>query len=269
MYFSNLFLNEACKKKNLLKVITGLSNFDINEIIEITKSTDISCGTYLDIAADKEIIKEVRKYTYLPICVSSVESRELYKATLEKVDLLEIGNFDSIYSKGVTLSEYEILNLVREVIDFWPSKNICVTIPYTLSLDNQIELSLKLQNSGVKVLQTEGINNTNNLNFSDNSVISNLIDSAASSLSSTYVISRFVNIPIIAASGISAISAKLAILYGASGVGLCTAIKNSIYLYNKAYYIKQIVDTISHPISYSNNKLLSSIQVDYRSLYFV
>lgn len=265
MHISNSIINEALKKKNAIKVITGLSNFCIKEIVEIIKAANISNATYVDICSNKSIIKEIKKYTNLPVCVSSIDIKELYKASRENIDLIEFGNFDSLYSKGIVLSQYDILNLVQEITSFWPVNNLCVTIPSTLSLSEQIKLSINMQKKGIKVLQTEAKNIESNPYSSS---IANKIFPAVTSLSSTYAISRFIDIPIITSSRINSLSSKLAILYGASGVGICRAIKNCQSIYKKSYYIKQIIDTFDSTLAYLPKKFLVSLQINYKSVYF-
>ena len=248
MTLFNSQLNKAAKERNLVKVITGLDNFNIHTIIQIVKAAETAGATYIDIAANNSILKEIKKHTNLPVCVSSIDPEELYDISLKDIDVIEIGNFDYLYGKNITLSKSQVLDLAKEVINIFPLTDICVTVPHILPLSEQVQLSCELERIGIKILQTEGYHAKVTGSFShfdkEEEQLANLINYASSALTSTYVISKAVKIPVIAASGINILSAPLSIFYGASGVGIGTAIKNNKTSLQMSKYIREIVDSV-------------------------
>nr|AYR05921.1 hypothetical protein [Lithothamnion sp.] len=251
-----LSLKEPLLKKNL-KIITGINNFNVGQVVEIAKAADIAGATYIDMAANRIMIREVKKNTNLPICISSISLQDLCNASLEGVDIIEIGNYDYLYDNEIVFSRKQILGLAKEAIKLFPNLDICVTIPHTLSLNEQIYLSCQLEQLGIKILQTEGINIKSRIKSSS---LTEFISKAYPSLSATYAISQTVKVPVIASSGINLVSASLAILYGASGIGISTSVKNCTDIHAKSIYIKEIMNSMKERNIISPSYYLSSIQ---------
>ena len=217
---------------------------------------DIAGATYLDVAADSFVIKEVKRNTVLPLCVSSISLHDLYVAATEGVDLLEIGNYDFFYQQGLFLSHTHILNLAQEATKLFPGLDICVTIPYTLSLSEQIQLACQLESIGVKILQTESLKIKSKSTYCS---LTELIGVAIPVLSSTYAISQAVNVPIIAASGMNCLLASLAMLYGASGVAIGTSLADCSSSLLKFAYLKETMASIQASKVMSPSNTISSI----------
>jgi len=156
--------------------------------------------------------------------------------------MLEIGNYDIFYNQGIFLSKEYILNLAKEAIKLFNGLDICVTIPYTLSLNEQIQLSCQLEFLGIQVLQTEGLKIQSD---SKCNKLTELINAALPVLSSTYAISQAVKIPVIAASGVNCSIASLAMLYGASGIGIGNSVINCSNSLSKFIYISEIFNSIN------------------------
>jgi len=171
--------------------------------------------------------------------------------------MLEIGNYDIFYKQGIFLSKQYILNLAKEAIKLFNGLDICVTIPYTLSLNEQIQLSCQLESLGIKVLQTEGLKIKSITEYNN---ITELINTSLPVLSSTYAISKTVKIPVIAASGVNCAIASLAILYGASGIGIGTSVVNCSNSLSKFLYISEIVNSINSNKIISDYNIVSSIE---------
>ena len=74
--------------------------------------------------------------------------------------------------------------------------------------------------AGADIIQTEG--GTSARPFSPGSL--GLIEKAAPTLAAAHAISRAVNVPVLCASGLSAVTLPLAIAAGASGVGVGSAV---------------------------------------------
>nr|YP_009313662.1 Hypothetical protein ycf23 [Helminthocladia australis]SCW21916.1 Hypothetical protein ycf23 [Helminthocladia australis] len=209
-------INEACHEKRLLKTIIGINNFSINTFSDKIKAAEVGGSTYLDIAANTDLLKEIKTMASIPVCVSSISVRELEACYDAGADMLELGNFDIFYAKNITFTPEQIIATVKKLRFRVPNASLCVTIPHTLDLYDQLSLAQHLEQLGVDMLQTEG-------NTSKSNTMSNLLDAvncASATLSSTVVLSNYINIPIIASSGISSLTAPLAISCGACGVGV-------------------------------------------------
>ena len=112
------------------------------------------------------------------------------------------------------LSPQQIFSIAQQVKSLLPSTDICITIPHIFTLNQQIELALKLEDLGINMIQTEG--NTSKVTYSDlinknlmTDNVCNSILSSSSSLSSVYFLSNAVKIPIIAASNINSLTCLL------------------------------------------------------------
>lgn len=274
-----LFHEQLCnlfKLKQVIKVISGLNNSNLNQIIKLVKSAELSGASYIDIVANTKVVKIVKSMTYLPICVSSIDPLELYNCVIAGADLVEIGNFDCFYQTGLTLSADKILKLAKETRKLIKNRDICVTIPSILNLSNQIKLAQDLEALGINIIQTEGLsskyNNTNQLNRHNHSYdrILYSTNTASESLSSTHMISRYVNIPIIAASGINYISSSIAMFYGASGIGIHSAIKYKKTIYDMTFYLNQIHFSLYYQKKiYKSDFLLNLKQKKSNKLLFI
>nr|QCI08505.1 hypothetical protein [Spermothamnion repens] len=272
----NLFNKKLCDSfylKSVFKIIAGLNTNDINSILKLTKASELANATYIDIIANTNIVSILKSYTNLPICVSSINPIELYNCSLVGADIVEIGNFDFFYPSNLILSSKDILNLALETRYLIPDKDICVTIPHYLSLFEQITLAKKLEKIGVNIIQTEAystkINNCSNYQdkiFNNDHVYSSA-QLASASLSSTHVISKSVNIPVLTSSGINSISSSLAFIYGASGIGIGSAILKYKSVYSMYKYIKEIMYMISNKPNHSmNNTSVLSINTDSKQI---
>ena len=245
MHLFNQRLNSSFANKQVVKAISGINNFNINKILKVVHAAQISGATYIDIAANPSIVSFIKQHTDLPICVSSINSKDLFDCVVQGADLVEIGNFDAFYNNGINLSPSQILKLAEETRLLLPHTDICVTIPHVLTLDNQIRLAISLEKLGINIIQTEGVMARNKFigNKLEDIIYSDIYN-ASSALSSVYAISNVVNIPIIASSGINAFSAPIAFSYGASAIGIRSAISNLNTIYEISCYIEEIMISI-------------------------
>ncbi|MBA0627476.1 hypothetical protein Godav_004987 [Gossypium davidsonii] len=134
--------------------------------------------------------------------------------------MVEIGNYDSFYEAGVIFSPEQILKLTKETRRNYPSITLSVTVPHTLSLPDQVKLAEMLEKEGVDVIQTEG----GKCSTPSKSGVLGLIEKATPTLAAAYSISRAVKIPVMCSSGLSAVTAPMAITAGAAGVGVGSAV---------------------------------------------
>ena len=213
-------LVKALTDKNALKVISGLNNFDCDRVTAVVKAANAGGATFVDIAADPQLIETVRNLTDLPICVSAVEPELFVSAVNAGADLIEIGNFDSFYSQGIKFEAAEVLELTQKTRALLPQITLSVTVPHILALDEQVKLAEQLVRAGANIIQTEGGTSIQPAN----SGVRGLIEKAAPTLAAAHSISHGVDVPVLCASGLSSVTVPMAIAAGAAGVGVGSAI---------------------------------------------
>ena len=216
----HLELKKALEQRRALKIISGLTNFDTSRVSAIVKAAQAGGATFVDIAASPSLVRQVRSLIDLPICVSAVDAQLLADAVEAGADLVEIGNFDAFYAQGRRFEAPEVLALTQQTRSLLPDTTLCVTVPHILPLDEQVELAERLVEAGANLIQTEGGTSSHPTHPGT----LGLIEKAAPTLAAAYSISRAVSVPVICASGISTVTASMAITAGASGVGVGSAI---------------------------------------------
>jgi|SRR6478672_5932626 len=213
-------LQKAFDERRALKVISGLNNFDAQNVAATVKAAQHGGATFVDIAADANLVRLVRQLTDLPICVSAVEPAKLVNAIAAGADLIEIGNFDSFYAQGRRFEAAEVLALTYETRALLPHVTLSVTVPHILELDQQVQLAEELVKAGANIIQTEGGTSSSPVHAGT----LGLIEKAAPTLAAAYCISRAVSVPVLCASGLSSVTLPMAIAAGAAGVGVGSAI---------------------------------------------
>ncbi|XP_034698048.1 uncharacterized protein ycf23-like [Vitis riparia] len=128
--------------------------------------------------------------------------------------MVDIGNYDSFYEKGVLFSPEQILKLTKETKRILPSMTLSVTVPHTLSPPDQVKLAELLEKEGMDIIQTEGGKCSNPTKPG----VLGLIEKATPTLAAAYSISRTVQIPVMCSSGLSAVTAPMVITAEAAGV---------------------------------------------------
>jgi hypothetical protein len=210
----------ALANKNALKVISGLDNFNSDRVCEIVRAAEAGGATFVDIAVAPDLVQTVRSITDLPICVSAVEPELFIPAVEAGADLIEIGNFDSFYARGIKFEAEEVLALTKQTRSLLPQITLSVTVPHILPLDEQVQLAEALVDAGANIIQTEGGTSVKPVKPG----VQGLMEKATATLAATYSISRVVDVPVLCASGLSNVTVPLAIAAGASGVGVGSAI---------------------------------------------
>ncbi|KAG6756215.1 hypothetical protein POTOM_039640 [Populus tomentosa] len=221
-------------------IISGLQNFNKENVASVVTAADKGGATHVDIACDPELVKLAIILTSLPVCVSSVEPRAFLAAVEAGAQMVEIGNYDSFYDQGVVFSPEKILNLTKETKRILPSVTLSVTVPHTLSLPDQVKLAELLEQEGVDIIQTEGGKCSN----PSKSGVLGLIEKATPSLAAAYSISRAVKIPVLCSSGLSAVTAPMAITAGAAGVGVGSAINRLNDVVAMIAEVRSIADSL-------------------------
>nr|CAD1823797.1 unnamed protein product [Ananas comosus var. bracteatus] len=189
-----------------LTIISGLQNFDKDRVASVVIAADKGGATHVDIACDQELVKLAMNLTSLPICVSSVDPLAFAPAVEAGAQMIEIGNYDSFY-------ELE----TRRILPFL---TLSVTIPHTLSLPDQVKLAELLEEEGADIIQTEG----GKCSTPTKPGVLGLIEKATPTLAAAYSISRAVTVPVMCSSGLSAVTAPMALTAGAAGVGIGSAV---------------------------------------------
>ena len=208
-------------ERRALKVIAGLNNFDATSVARVARAAAAGGADLIDVACDAALVRLVREVAPgLPICVSAVEPELFVAAVAAGADLVEIGNFDSFYPQGIVFGAEEVLELTRRTRALLPQVVLSVTVPHVLPLDQQEQLAIDLVAAGADLIQTEG--GTSAKPFSAGSL--GLIEKAAPTLAAAHSISRAVELPVLCASGLSAVTLPMAIAAGAAGVGVGSAV---------------------------------------------
>ncbi len=213
-------LHQAFAQQRVLKVISGLTNFDAEQVAMIVRAAERGGATFVDIAAEPSLVKLTKQLIQIPVCVSAVEPEQFVAAVAAGADLIEIGNFDAFYAQGRRFEAAEVLELTRQTRTRLPETTLSVTVPHTLELDQQVHLAEELVKAGADLIQTEGGTSSQPTHAGT----LGLIEKAAPTLASAHAISRAVSVPVLCASGLSDVTAPMAIAAGASGIGVGSAI---------------------------------------------
>ena len=214
-------IQQELRSKSLLKVISGLNNFEVKSVKLVSEAASLGGADLIDIACKPDLVELASKVSSLPICVSAVEPELFIDSVKAGASLIEIGNYDTFYAQGITFSNTKILNLTKKTRDLLPNIPLSVTVPHTLPIDKQVELAINLVDEDVDIIQTEGGTSSN----PSSSGIQGLFQKSVPTLAATYAINKefkkqSINIPIMSASGLSEITLPLAISCGASAVGV-------------------------------------------------
>ncbi|MCP9942732.1 DUF561 domain-containing protein [Cyanobium sp. ATX 6E8] len=218
-------LQAALAERRLLKVIAGLTNFDVAAVERISQAAGQGGADLIDVACDPALVRRAAEASQLPICVSAVEPELFPAAVAAGAAMVEIGNYDAFYPQGRIFDAAEVLELTRRTRALLPQVVLSVTVPHVLPLDQQEQLAVDLVAAGADIIQTEG--GTSAKPFSAGTL--GLIEKAAPTLAAAHAISRALaaagcEAPVLCASGLSAVTLPLAIAAGAAGVGVGSAV---------------------------------------------
>jgi len=218
-------LHAALMSRHLLKVIAGLTNLDAASVAQISRAAAGGGADLIDVACVPALVSLAASASGLPICASAVDPELFPAAVAAGAAMVEIGNFDAFYPLGRRFGAEEVLALTRRTRQLLPDVVLSVTVPHVLPLDQQEQLAIDLAAAGADLIQTEG--GTSARPFSAGAL--GLIEKAAPTLAAAHAISRALRsagapLPVLCASGLSAVTAPMAIAAGASGVGVGSAV---------------------------------------------
>ena len=215
-------LQRSLEQRSALKVIAGLMNFDAASVERVARAAGRGGADLIDVACDPALVRlAIEVSGGVPVCVSSSVEPEQFPAAVEAGALMvEIGNYDAFYPQGRIFDAAEVLELTRRTRQLLPNVVLSVTVPHVLPMDEQEQLAIDLVAAGADLIQTEG--GTSAKPFSAGHL--GLIEKAAPTLAAAHSISRAVDVPVLCASGLSAVTLPMAIAAGAAGVGVGSAV---------------------------------------------
>ena len=242
-------IKEELRSKSLLKVISGLNNFDVQSVKTIVEAASLGGADLVDIACKPDLVHLVRQNSSLALCVSSVVPQFFIDSVKAGASLIEIGNYDTFYERGINFSDEKVLNLTKETRDLLPNVPLSVTVPHTMPIDKQVDLAIKLAQEGVDIIQSEG--GTSSSPYS--SGIQGFFEKSVPTLAATYAIyqefkKQSVNIPIMSASGLSQVTCPLAISCGASAVGVGSAVNKLDDLISMIAVVRGLKESLKNSI---------------------
>lgn len=213
-------LQRAFADRTALKIISGLNNFNAHQVLAVARAAAQGGATFIDMAADADLVRLVQAEISLPICISAIDPEVFLAPVAAGADLIEIGNFDAFYAQGREFGAAEVLHLTQQTRFLFPNLTLSVTVPHTLALDEQVTLAEALVRAGADILQTEG----GTASQPRHAGTLGMIEKAAPTLAAAHAISRAVAVPVLCASGISDVTAAMAIAAGAAGIGVGSAV---------------------------------------------
>ena len=214
-------LQRSLEQRSTLKVIAGLMNFDAASVERVARAAGHGGADLIDVACDPALVTlAIEASAGVPVCVSSVEPEQFPAAVAAGAVMVEIGNYDALYPQGRIFDAAEVLELTRRTRELLPEVVLSVTVPHVLPMDQQEQLAIDLVAAGADLIQTEG--GTSAKPFSAGSL--GLIEKAAPTLAAAHSISRVSAVPVLCASGLSAVTVPMAIAAGAAGVGVGSAV---------------------------------------------
>ncbi|MBL6800028.1 MAG: DUF561 domain-containing protein [Synechococcus sp. BS307-5m-G37] len=219
-------LRRSLDQRSTLKVIAGLMNFDAASVARVSRAAGLGGADLIDVACAPDLVALALEVSGgVPVCVSSVEPEQFPAAVAAGAAMVEIGNYDAFYPQGRIFGAKEVLELTRRTRALLPEAVMSVTVPHTLPMDQQEQLAVDLVAAGADLIQTEG--GTSAKPFSAGSL--GLIEKAAPTLAAAHSISAALqqaghSVPVLCASGLSAVTLPMAIAAGASGVGVGSAV---------------------------------------------
>ncbi|MEN9207351.1 MAG: DUF561 domain-containing protein [Gloeomargarita sp. GMQP_bins_120] len=231
-------------QKRAVKIISGITQKDPEVVGRVVRAATQGGATYVDIAADPLLVMLAKSLTHLPVCVSTIDPTVLPACVEAGADMVEIGNFDPFYAQGEVFDADRVCALTVQVRERLPEVPLTVTVPHTLPLDVQADLAQELVRLGADVLQTEGGVAVQ----PQQPGVLGLMHKAVPALAAAYTLSRAVAVPVICASGLSAVTAPLALAAGAAGVGIGRAVNRLRDEWEMTAAVRAIVEAVATPV---------------------
>lgn len=212
-------LKAALKNRNAVKIIAGIANLDLDNILQVARAAEAAGAHAIDVAAHPQIVEAVREVTSAAIFASSVEPKALAAAVAAGAEVAELGNFDALYDQGLFLSAEEVLKLAEETVALVKGQAlVSITIPGHLTVESQVQLAAKLEALGVDIIQTEGAARV----LTSEPTVKSLTAAEKETLTlrNTRALVKATRLPVMTASGINADNVAVAFEAGAAAVGI-------------------------------------------------
>lgn len=253
---------QAMNEKRALKVISGINNVDLQRVEMIVSSAIEAKATAVDVAAKQEVLELSQRLisesnSNIMLMASSMVPMELANAVNQfNVDAIELGNFESLYREGLSMTSSQVISLVEETLSLIQENRseilFSVTIPGMLPISEQISLARKLESMNIDLIQTEGFVSEMHTEMEGSRL---WLNRAELTISNTLELSRNVELPIMTASNINTITAPFAFAAGASVIGCGSCINR---LESKISMLAVISNLME--ISNRNGIMISALQ---------
>ena len=203
------------REKRAIKISAASGNYDLNKVAQICRSAQASKASAVEIPINKEAYNIARKNTKLPLFASSIHPFEILNAVKLGVDAIQIGPYFDVYKAGKRYSAEEIYDVILETLGVINEYNVytCVTIPASLTFEEQCDLIKKLEIIGVDLLVCEGYKKSP----SNHNVI---VESAEFSIKCLSELQKHTVLPIMVTSAINKAALKFAFENGANAVNV-------------------------------------------------
>lgn len=212
-------LKAALQNRCAVKVIAGIANLDLDNVLQVVRAAEAAGAQAVDVAAHPEIVKAAKEATQAAVFASSVEPEALAAAVAAGADVVELGNFDALYDQGLFLSAEEVLELATQTVALVQGRAlVSITVPGHLTVESQIRLAAQLEALGVDMIQTEGA--TRVLSSEPTAMSLSAAEKEAITLRNTRALVKATRLPVMTASGITASNVNAAFEAGASAVGI-------------------------------------------------
>lgn len=235
---------------NAFKVISGMANCNSANVRNVVNAAIEGGASHVDIACDENLVRQAKAMSEsLFVCVSSVDPEKFTTVVEAGADMVEIGNFDSLYDQGIEFSADDVLKMTKRTRKLVPNTPLSVTIPHKLALSEQIDLAVLLEEAGADIIQTEGkvCAKPSGLGTQE------LIEIAAPTLASAFSISNAVKIPVMCASGLTDVTAPLALACGARGIGIGSMVNRLPNAHQMVLAVAAVSASIGRPSTVSPN----------------
>ncbi len=216
-------VKQLLQQKRLVKVISGIDNFDLDKVAQTVRAAAVAGAGAVDVAARADVVRLARQSSDLPVFASSTNPQDLAIAAANGAHVAEIGNFDALYKDGFYLSAEEVLKLAEQTRALLSSDTLLsVTIPGYLSVEAQVRLAEQLQAIGADMIQTEGASRV--ITLTREVQILDAEEKARLTMENTAALCRTVSIPVMTASGINVDNIQEAFRLGAAAVGIGSSV---------------------------------------------
>lgn len=241
-------LKSALEGRNAVKVIAGIANLDLDNVLQVVRAAEAAGAVAVDVAAHPEIVKAAKEATQAAVFASSVDPAALAAAVAAGADVAELGNFDALYDQGLFLSAEEVLALAQQTVSLVQGQAlVSITIPGHLTVESQVRLAAQLEALGVDIIQTEGASRVLAVEPTVKSLSQQ--EKEAITLRNTRALAKATRLPIMTASGITADNVTAAFEAGAAAVGVGSFVNKAQTEADMVERCQAVVAASAHQVS--------------------